>query len=143
MFTFITRNSPPPIIKHYLKKNDSDNILIDKQCHLCDDNIVRNKLISKQISPINVNNFNAIMNGFNKNTLKVNKRPPGLIAPPFTIGFLTTEKLPKVKLGQVEIGLNITQNHSSRLGSHILSLFAPNSYEKLTKCEIKSSRSWF
>ena len=31
----------------------------------------RNKLISKQISPINVNNFNAIMNGFNKNNLKV------------------------------------------------------------------------
>ena len=32
-----------------------------------------------------------------------NKRPPGLIAPPFTIGFLTTENLLKVKLGQVEV----------------------------------------
>ena len=46
---------------------------------------------------------------------KINKRPPGLIAPPFTIDFLTTKKIPKVKLGQVEVGSNITQNHSSRL----------------------------
>ena len=85
---FRTRNSPPPITKHYLKKNDANNILIDKQCPLCDDTCnnvdefhyimkckylvsERNKLISKQISPINVNNFNAIMNGFNKNNLKV------------------------------------------------------------------------
>ena len=45
----------------------------------------------------------------------INKRPPGLIAPPFTIDFLTTDNLPKVKLGQVEVGSNITQNHSSRL----------------------------
>ena len=43
------------------------------------------------------------------------KRPFGLIAPPFTIGFLATENLPKVKLGQVEVGTNIAQNHSSRL----------------------------
>ena len=64
-----------------------------------------------------------------------NKSPPGLIAPPFTIGFLTTQNLPKVKLGQVEVGSNITQNH--------LSLFAPNSYKKLTKREIMYSRSWF
>ena len=44
-----------------------------------------------------------------------NKRPSSLIAPPSTIGFLTTENLPKVKLGQVKVGSNITQNHSSRL----------------------------
>ena len=77
-----TRNPPPPITKHYLKKNDANNTIIDKQCPLCDDNTVdefhyimkckyfvseRNKLLSKQISPINVNHFNAIMNGFNKN----------------------------------------------------------------------------
>ena len=41
-------------------------------------------------------------------------RPVGLIAPPFTIGFLATENLPKVKSGQVEVGLNIAQKHSSR-----------------------------
>ena len=28
----------------------------------------------------------------------INKRPPGLIAPPFIIGFLAAENLPKVKL---------------------------------------------
>ena len=44
-----------------------------------------------------------------------NKRHVGLIAPPFTIGFLATENLPTVKLGQVEVGSNIAQNHSSRL----------------------------
>ena len=33
----------------------------------------------------------------------LNKRPPSLIAPPFTIGFLTTVNLLKVKLGQVEV----------------------------------------
>ena len=48
----------------------------------------------------------------NKRGANINKRPPGLIAPPFTIGFLTTENLPKVKLGQVEAGSNIAQNHS-------------------------------
>ena len=41
-----------------------------------------------------------------------NKRPPGLIAPPITIGFLTTENF---ELGQLKVVLNITQNHSSRL----------------------------
>ena len=46
-------------------------------------------------------------------TKNENKRPVGLIAPPFTIGFLATENLPKVKLGQVEVGSNIAQNHSS------------------------------
>ena len=86
MLKFRTRNSPPPITKHYLKKNDAKNTLIDKQCPLCDDNTAdefhyimkckyfvseRNKLLSKQISPININHFNAIMNGFNKNNLKV------------------------------------------------------------------------
>ena len=34
----------------------------------------------------------------NKMVLHLNKRHPGLIAPPFIIGFLATENLPKVKL---------------------------------------------
>ena len=55
-------------------------------------------------------------------TSYIYKRPPGLIAPPFTIGFLTTEKL---KLGQVEVGLNITQNHSSRLKEVISCHYLP------------------
>ena len=43
-----------------------------------------------------------------------NKRPVGLIAPPFIIGFLATENLPKVKLGKIEVGswhlINIIPN---------------------------------
>ena len=51
---------------------------------------------------------------------------------------------PKVKLGQVEVGSNIAQNHSS--SSYIKSylvIICPNSYEKLTKSEIRSSWSQF
>ena len=68
-------------------------------------------------------------------SILVNKRPVGLIAPPFIIGFLATENEPNVssnivqnhssfaqihmkcwsKLGQVGVGSNIAQNHSSSL----------------------------
>ena len=51
----------------------------------------------------------------------LHKRPPGLIAPPFTIGFLT-----KVKLGQVEAGSNIAQNHSTRLYEVTSSNYLPH-----------------
>ena len=51
--------------------------------------------------------------------------PFGLIAPPFTIGFLVTESLPKVKLGQVEVGSNIAQNHSSSLQKVISGHYLP------------------
>ena len=68
----------------------------------------------------------------------LNKRPPGLIAPPFSIGFLITEHLLKAKLGQVKVGSNITQNHSSRLYEVISCHYLPpNSYQELTKSEIK------
>ena len=60
------------------------------------------------LSPLN-------LDGRTMDKLVLDKRPPGLIASPFTIGFLSTENLPKVKLGQVEVGSNINQNHSSRL----------------------------
>ena len=69
-------------------------------------------------------------------------RPPGLIAPPFSIGLLNAENLPKVKLGQVEVGSNYSKSLMN-FRRHILLLFAPNSYENLTKNEIMSSRSWF
>ena len=48
---------------------------------------------------------------------------------------------PKVKLGQVQVSLNITQNHSSSpkevISGHYWSI-CPNSHEKLTKSEIRS-----
>ena len=69
----------------------------------------------------------------------INKRPPGLIAPPFTIGFLTTENLPKVKLGQVEVGSNITQNHSSRLWEVISCHYLPPIHMK-SWLKVKSSQ---
>ena len=40
---------------------------------------------------------------------------------------------PKVKLGQVQVGSNIAQNHS------YLVIICPNSHEKLTKSEIRLS----
>ena len=43
---------------------------------------------------------------------------------------------PKVKLGQVQVGLNIAQNHSYR---PYLVIICPNLHEKLTKSEIRSS----
>ena len=55
----------------------------------------------------------------------VNKRPTGLIAPPFIIGFLNTENLPKVKTL-----LKITHLASRK---SCLVIICPNSYEKLTK----------
>ena len=45
--------------------------------------------------------------------LYTNKRPPGLIAPPFIIGFLATDNLPKLNEIQVEVNLNNAQNHLS------------------------------
>ena len=56
----------------------------------------------------------------------LNKRPPGLIAPSSTIGFLTTENLPKVNLGQVKVGSNITQNHSPMLWEVISGHYLPH-----------------
>ena len=51
--------------------------------------------------------------------------------------------LPKVKLGQVGVGLNIAQNHFLvRRKSYLLIIF-PNSHEKLTKSEIMSIWSRF
>ena len=55
----------------------------------------------------------------------LNKRPTGLIAPPFIIGFLDTENLPKVKTL-----LKITHLASRK---SCLVIICPNSYEKLTK----------
>ena len=46
---------------------------------------------------------------------KKNKKPLGLIAPPFIISFLATKKMPTVKLGQVVVSSNIAQNQSSSL----------------------------
>ena len=45
---------------------------------------------------------------------------------------------PKVKLGQVQIGSNIAQNHSSSLyGKPYLVIVCPNSHDKLTKSQIR------
>ena len=46
---------------------------------------------------------------------------------------------PKVKLGQVEVGSNIAQNYSSAHMKSYLVIICPNSYENLTKSEIRSS----
>ena len=46
---------------------------------------------------------------------------------------------PKEKLGQVEVGSNIAQNHSSNPCELIYGHYLPNSYEKLTKSEIRPS----
>ena len=45
---------------------------------------------------------------------------------------------PKVKLGQVQVGSNIAQNHSSSPYEVIyLVIICPNSHEKFTKTEIR------
>ena len=44
---------------------------------------------------------------------------------------------PKLKLCQVQVGSNIAQNHSSN--KSYLVITCPNSHEKLTKIEIRSS----
>ena len=46
---------------------------------------------------------------------------------------------PKVKLGQVQVGSNIAQNHSSNLAHRksYLVIICPNSHEKLTKSVIR------
>ena len=43
-----------------------------------------------------------------------------------------------MKLGQVEVGSNIAQNHSSSLSEIISGHYLQNSHEKLTKYEIRS-----
>ena len=48
------------------------------------------------------------------------------------------KSLPKVKLRQVQVGLNIAQNHSSSHSKSYLVIIGPNSHEKLTKSEIRS-----
>ena len=50
------------------------------------------------------------------------------------------ESWPKVNLGHVQVGSNIAQNHSSSPQEVII---CPNSHEKLTKIEIRSSSSRF
>ena len=62
---------------------------------------------------------------FCENGVKCNKRPTGLIAPPFIIGFLDTENLPKV-----QTLLKITHLASRK---SCLVIICPNSYETLTK----------
>ena len=47
------------------------------------------------------------------------------------------KSLPKVKLGQVQVGSNIAQNLAHR--KSYLVIICPNSHEKLTKSEIRSS----
>ena len=47
----------------------------------------------------------------------------------FIISFLATENWPKVKLGKVEIGLNIIHLVSKK---SYLVIIIPNAYEKLT-----------
>ena len=56
--------------------------------------------------------------------------------------FSGLRKLTKVKFSQVEVGSNIT-HLASRKSYQVSFIICPNSYEKLTKSEIKSSWSWF
>ena len=51
------------------------------------------------------------------------------------------KSLPKVKLGKVQIGSNIAQNHSSSpvISGHSLPQIHMKSYEKLAKSEIMSN----
>ena len=69
----------------------------------------------------------------------LNKRPPGLIAPPFIIGFLATDNLPKVSFKHCSNSLK----DICALGKSYLVITCPNSYEKLTKSEIRSNWSRF
>ena len=81
---------------------------------------------------------------FRKVLLYLNNRPVSMIAPPFIIGFLATENLPKVKLVQVEISSNIAQKSLIIVSrKSYLVITCPNSYEKFTKSEIRSSWSRF
>ena len=61
--------------------------------------------------------------------LKTNKRPVGLIAPPYILGFLAAENLPKVSS-------NIAQNHSSGLLEVTSGHYLPNSHENLPKSKL-------
>ena len=55
------------------------------------------------------------------------------------------KSLPKVKLGQVQVGSNIAQNHSYHLAHRrsYLVIICPNTHEKLTKNEIRSRSNRF
>ena len=66
----------------------------------------------------------------------LNKRPIGLIAPPFKINFLATETWPKMKLKSVRILQKIIHLAS---GCHIWSFFAQN--HMLTKSKSRSIAS--
>ena len=88
--------------------------------------------------------------------LFANKRPVGLIAPPFIISFLATENWSghyftqciwkvdqnrnKVKFESVRTLLKIT--HLASRKSYLV-IICPNSYEKLTKIEFRSSWTLF
>ena len=50
---------------------------------------------------------------------------------------------PKVKLGKVQVGLNIARSHSYTHRKSYLAIICPYSHEKLTKGEIRSSSSQF
>ena len=57
----------------------------------------------------------------------VKKQERGLIGQPFIIGFLAIENWPEAKLGQVDVGSNIAQDHSSNvwdvISGHYLPIF--------------------
>ena len=73
-----------------------------------------------------------------EDTIYINKRHIGMIAPPLIIGFLATENWPKVKLGHVEVNSNINQIIHLAYRKSYLVIICPNSYEKLTQIEIIS-----
>ena len=71
-----------------------------------------------------------------EDTRYINKRPIGLIAPPFKINFLATENWPKMRLKSVRILRKIIHLAS---GSHIWSFFDQN--HMLTKSKSRSIAS--
>ena len=58
--------------------------------------------------------FHSFFMDTSRDTLS-DKRPLGLITPPLIINFLATENWRKVKSGQVGVGSNNAENHSSSL----------------------------
>ena len=63
------------------------------------------------------------------------KRPVGMLAPPFIIGFLVTEYFPKFQTLLKIIHLVYRKS--------FLVIICPNSHDKLTKIKIRSSWSRF
>ena len=134
--------------------------------HIC---IFRHQVIYKWYFHQGLSNF--VWKTWSKSCL--NKKPTGLIAPPFIIGFMVTENLPKVqtllkithlasmksclviicpnsyeklakvKSGQIGVGLNIAQNHHLTPRKSYMAIIWPNSHEKLIKIKIWSSWSRF